>query len=304
MDIPKGGIAFFDSGIGGLTVLAECKKYIDAPYFYYFGDNARAPYGNLREGEILRYVFEAFEVFRNLEVRAAVVACNTATAVCIERLRKRYDFPVVGAEPAVFSAARTVKGEVFVLTTRATYRSERFRRLCQRARAEYPLARLRLYACEELAGEIETHGGRTDFDYTAFLPKGAPTAVVLGCTHYVYIRKQVENYYDCPCLDGNGGIAMRLRSIYVESEKKGGQNWERKPLVENCREKENCMTTDNPFCLKESNTNKCSWLFLPNAGEKEGGIFFLGSGKTQNKSIYEQTFGKENEMVVINPKKK
>lgn len=296
MDIPKGGIAFFDSGIGGLTVLAECKKIVRAPCFYYFGDNARAPYGNLSKEEISRYVFEAFEIFRLLEVRAAVIACNTATAVCVESLRKRYAFPIVGAEPAVFSAARSTSGETFVLTTRATYRSERFRSLCERAGQAYPHAALRLYACDGLAGAIEAHGGESDFDYMPFLPKGAPSAVVLGCTHYLYIKEWIEAYYRCPCLDGNRGIAMRLRSIFEadlrETANVGVKNWEEKPLVENCRGKEGALTTSNPFCYKGSNTNKCSWLFYPNGGENTGGIFFLGSGKAQNYSIYERMFGK------------
>ena len=105
MQIAEGGIAFFDSGIGGLTVLAECCRQIKGGVFYYYGDNTHAPYGNLPPEKIKEYVFQAFEKFRRLKVRAAVIACNTATAVCVEELRKKYDFPIIGAEPAVYSAA-------------------------------------------------------------------------------------------------------------------------------------------------------------------------------------------------------
>ena len=61
MNIPKGGVVFFDSGIGGLTVLAECKQRFPNATFYYYGDNARAPYGNLPSKKIQRYVLEIFE---------------------------------------------------------------------------------------------------------------------------------------------------------------------------------------------------------------------------------------------------
>ena len=77
MRILKGGIAFFDSGIGGMTVLAECQKRCKGEIFYYYGDNKHAPYGNLPPAKIRRYVEKAFRKFRRLKVKAVVVACNT-----------------------------------------------------------------------------------------------------------------------------------------------------------------------------------------------------------------------------------
>lgn len=81
MQIPQGGVAFFDSGIGGLTVLAKCKQRLPNEIFYYYGDNERAPYGNLPPDQIERYVFQAFDELQSLKIKAAVIACNTATAV-------------------------------------------------------------------------------------------------------------------------------------------------------------------------------------------------------------------------------
>ena len=132
MNVPKGGIAFFDSGIGGLTVLAECQKYIKSNIFYYYGDNARAPYGNLSSAVVQSYVKEAFDLFADLQVKAAVVACNTVTALCVESLRNHYAFPIIGAEPAITLAARQTEGEVLILATKGTLESERFRLLCQK----------------------------------------------------------------------------------------------------------------------------------------------------------------------------
>jgi glutamate racemase len=132
MHVQKGGIAFFDSGIGGLTVLAECQKYLKSHILYYYGDNARAPYGNLSHSVMWSYVKEAFDLFADLQVKAAVVACNTVTALCIENLRKNYSFPIIGAEPAIMQAARQTEGEVLILATKGTLESERFRLLYQK----------------------------------------------------------------------------------------------------------------------------------------------------------------------------
>ena len=104
MRIPKGGIAFFDSGIGGMTVLSACEKQINNEIFYYYGDNFHAPYGNLPIYKIKKYVHKAFKLFESLQVKAVVIACNTVTAVCIDELRRKYTFPIIGVEPALMKA--------------------------------------------------------------------------------------------------------------------------------------------------------------------------------------------------------
>lgn len=252
-------VAFFDSGIGGLTVLAACKKRITAP-FYYYGDNAYAPYGNRSVLEIRERVFSAFSLFEKMQVQAAVVACNTATAVCIEELRQRFSFPVVGTEPAVRTAAKC-GGEIFVLTTRATYESVRFQALCKRLSNEYPNANLRPFACDRLAGDIERNLLTDGYDCTPLLPKGKPAAVVLGCTHYVYMQSQIQTHYACPVYDGNDGVARRLQYKLnrLSATNRDGQP----PLTPNV------------------------------LSQKTAPVFFLGSSKTYNKHVYEQMFEKK-----------
>lgn len=222
-------VAFFDSGIGGLTTLSACVEYAknNLPgwanlHFFYYGDNFRAPYGNLSRDTILSYVSDAFELFERLGVDGAVIACNTATAVGADFLRKKYSFPIIGIEPAIISACKNLQnqtGEIFALMTRATFLSERFNCLCARARENFPCVKIRAFACEELAGVIEKNISVQDFDYTKFLPLGAPSAVVLGCTHYVYIKNQIERFYSCSAFDGNEGVARRLFSLLYENGK-------------------------------------------------------------------------------------
>ncbi len=263
MRIPTGGIAFFDSGIGGLTVLAECRKLLPSETFYYYGDNDRAPYGNLPKEKIRKYVLQAFRQFRKRRVKAVVLACNTATAVCIDELRKKYAFPIIGAEPAVYTAAAE-GGEVLVLSTRATYESPRFRALCRRAKDRFPRANVRACACDGLAGAIERGLFHCKINFADYLPEGKPKTVVLGCTHYGYIKKQIAAHYGCKVLDGNGGIALRLRYILKNQP------------VDHSRPRRK---------------RKGGALASPSLPPKRGSLFFLGGQKTLNKRIYEQMFG-------------
>ncbi len=324
MRIPQGGVAFFDSGVGGLTVMATCRRLLPALPFYYYGDNGRAPYGNRTPAQILRYVTRVFDKFEKRKVAAAVLACNTATAVCVEKLRKRYSFPIIGTEPAVHLAAKN-GGEIFVLSTRATYESPRYQALCKRAEERYPNARIHLYPCDNLAGEIERRLGEKGVDFTAHLPRGSPDIVVLGCTHYPYIREQIEGFYGCKVVDGNEGIARRLKEILkknsakkeAETEaKKVGWKEGFKGLFE---EKNTPKNSPNHFCpppsafppsigeattpahpkkgkrLLREKLNKRSFFTKedspqPQESKGEGEIFFLGRWKRRNKKIFKQMF--------------
>ena len=280
MYIPKGGVAFFDSGIGGLTVLAECKKRLPFHTFYYYGDNARAPYGNLKTSVIQSYVFEIFEKLASLQPSAAVIACNTATALCIDELRKMYAFPIIGAEPAVFSAVKR-GGEIFVLATRATCESMRFQNLCKKASQIFTGASIHSFACERLAGEIENNlfdKQNKNFDFSPFLPKGNPDAVVLGCTHYVFIKEQIHNFYQCPTFDGNAGMANRLCSFV--------DNFPNPLYGLNCGElnlgrwKSERERDGQPLFTTTQETP----FYAP--------VYFLGEQKALNERIFEQMFAK------------
>ena len=309
MEIPVGGVAFFDSGVGGLTVLNDCQNHFENEKFYYYGDNRRAPYGNLSPALIRRYTQESFSFFEDLQVKAAVIACNTVTALCIEDLRARYSFPIIGTEPAILPAAK-MGGEIFVLTTRATFESLRFRALCDSVCAIYTRARIKLYPCDGLAGEIERRGIKDGYDFTAHLPRGSPNAVVLGCTHYVYIKETVRDFYGCEVFDGNEGVARRLHEklsalTTLKEEKvdkkigRGEKNRDKRPPFQKklggigkidhyCEE----STKNNPLC---NNANKCSCVkkaesLIISGVSRENEFYFLGSGARKNKEFYEQMF--------------
>ena len=213
----RGGrpVCVFDSGAGGLNLLYECASRLRHTSFCYFADNYNVPYGSLPAGRIRSLVSGIFEEISSLNPLAAVVACNTATAVCISRLRARYSFPIIGIQPAVKQAVKT-EGECLVLATPATLSSPSFAALC----ASFGKGRVRAAACPALAGYIEEHIFEYPrLDVARFLPEGRPSSVVLGCTHYVFAKNAIAEHYGCATFDGILGTADHLCTLCGKEDK-------------------------------------------------------------------------------------
>ncbi len=121
-------VGFFDSGVGGLTVLREVLRRLPGESTVYLGDNARAPYGPRPDGEVIRFATECLDHLVARDVKAVVVACNTASAVALGDLRRRYDVPILGVvRPGATAAAlATRNGRVGVIATQATVRSRAY----------------------------------------------------------------------------------------------------------------------------------------------------------------------------------
>ena len=288
----RGGIAFFDSGVGGLSVLSACRESVGGLPIYYYGDNARAPYGNRSIEEIRAYTHEAFTLFQRLGVAVAVVACNTVTAVMIDELRAVYPFPIIGIEPAVLPAARK-GGKVLVLATRATVESERLKRLTAIAERRFLGAKIQTLSCDRLAGEIETACKCGRLPPAFSLPRVAADRVALGCTHYSLIKEWIADFYGAEVFDGNAAVANRLREVIAEQAKNGVISCKKSPksiyfrptrkslrnlhfFVEKRREK------SRRFSLKKE---ACFWK-VKNAQS----LYFLGSGRVFNRQFYERMF--------------
>ena len=192
-------IGVFDSGVGGLSVLRHLRAQLPHEDFLYFADSGYAPYGEKPEALIIARV-EAIAAFL-LEhgAKALVVACNTATAASIEALRKRYPaLAVVGVEPGLKPAATLSHSrKIGVLATEATLASAKFKRLQHQLETDTGVTYL-LQACNGLADQIEK--GELNSPATALMVKryvapliaeGADT-IVLGCTHYPFVRPLIE----------------------------------------------------------------------------------------------------------------
>ena len=204
-------VAVFDSGIGGLNLLKECSKALPDVTFYYLADNFNVPYGQKNKEEILTLVKQKFLCLAGVRLSAAVIACNTATANCISELRALFPFPVIGIQPAVKPAAQ-FGGRCLVLATPSTTKSQSFKDLLDRYKNEK--TQFTVYPCEGLAEYVEKNA----LDLSAGIPRGMlpemeVDSVVLGCTHYVFLKDAIKRAYNCAVFDGIAGTAAHLCDI-------------------------------------------------------------------------------------------
>jgi glutamate racemase len=197
-------IGFFDSGVGGLTVLREVVRRLPSESTIYLGDNARAPYGPRSDQEVSRFSAECLDELAARDVKAIVVACNTASAVALGKLRQRFDLPILGVVRPGASAAvlSTRNRQVGVIATAATVRSRAY---FGAIKDEDPFVEVYEHATPELVPMVEAGvldgpeaeqvvrrslapllEPRQDVEDAVFprLPGTGIDTLLLGCTHY------------------------------------------------------------------------------------------------------------------------
>ena len=198
-------IGFFDSGVGGLTVLREVIRRLPAEDTLYLGDNERTPYGPRPDEEVVRFSIECLDELAEREVKAIVVACNTSTAVALPLLRRRYALPILGVvRPGATAAALATRTRaVGVIATPATVRSHAY---FEAINEEDPFVEVFEHATPELVPLVEAGllsgpevdatirrslapllGDAVDADPAFVFPKPPDAHIdtlLLGCTHY------------------------------------------------------------------------------------------------------------------------
>ncbi|KJB86850.1 hypothetical protein AZ66_16365, partial [Paenibacillus sp. E194] len=133
-------IAFFDSGIGGITVLAEAMKHMPHEQYLFYADTLHVPYGTKSQSEVMRHVHSAVEDIMQHNVKALVIACNTATSIAASELRRKYDIPIIGMEPAVKPAVEMNRDNgksVLVFATALTLSQNKYHTLISRIDEEH-----------------------------------------------------------------------------------------------------------------------------------------------------------------------
>jgi glutamate racemase len=210
-------VGVFDSGVGGLSVLRELRRELPAEDFLYVADSAHAPYGD-KPGEFVEQRSLAIAQFLLAQgAKALVVACNTATGAAIAALRARFAVPIVGMEPAIKPAAgHTRSGVVGVLATAGTATSEKFAGLLSRFGRDTAILVQPCPGLVELveAGELAGPRVRAEVEkYVAPLLRGGADTIVLGCTHYPFLRAVIEEIAgnDVAVIDPNPAVARELR---------------------------------------------------------------------------------------------
>jgi len=215
---PKEGyIAVFDSGVGGISVLRQLLAQMPGEKFLYFGDSANAPYGTRPTAEIRQLALNVAARLVKRNIKALVVACNTATAAAIDTLRQTYpDLIVVGIEPALKPAAdRFPGGTVGVLATPATLREEKFRHLVDHYGQHCRVVPLPAPGLMELVEQGKADSEEAKALITSLLGPWAHKldALVLGCTHYPFAVKTIRGVVGEKVMlfDGGEGTARETR---------------------------------------------------------------------------------------------
>ena len=222
MHTKKEYIAVFDSGVGGISVLRELVKRMPNEKYLYFGDSANAPYGSRSTQEVRGLTMAAADMLLQRNVKALVVACNTATAVAINDLRAAYpDVIIIGIEPALKMAAdRFPRGTIGVMATSVTLREEKFHQQIER----FPGARVEVIPANGLVPMVEKgllEGPEVDAYLQDALGKyvGKLDALVLGCTHFPFVAEAVQKVMGekTLILDGGEGTARETERRLAEA---------------------------------------------------------------------------------------
>jgi len=213
----KRKIGMLDSGIGGMSVLAYARAYLGENDYLYYADTDHVPYGTKTREEILSYVDTAVRFLLPKGVDAIVIACNTATSIAVDEMRKRYDLPIVGIEPAVKPAAEHSKsGKILVTATAVTIRGERLHSLIAHTGSHPDLVAL---------PKLVTFAESGIFDLStvsAYLRESVSSPeeydeIVLGCTHFSFFRDAYEAVFpNAEIIDGNYGTVHQLSTLLGE----------------------------------------------------------------------------------------
>ena len=217
-------IAVFDSGVGGVSVLRELMRTMPNENYFYFGDSANAPYGLKTTDQVKELTLSAAE---NLLVaqdsKALVVACNTATAAAIEDLRRIYpNRIIIGIEPALKLARdRHPGGVIGIMATEVTLREKKLAALMERYSRECTVLPLHSPGIVELveAGKADSPEALILMEEELGHLRGRLDALVLGCTHYPFMRKAMEAVLGpgVDILDGGEGTARETKRRLTEA---------------------------------------------------------------------------------------
>lgn len=200
IDVKKSApVGVFDSGVGGLTVAREIMRQLPNENIVYFGDTARVPYGSKSKDNIIRYSRQIINFLKTKNVKAIVIACNTASALALDVVREEIDIPIIGVvEPGARAALEvTQTKKIGVIGTEATIRSAMYEKIIQ---GHDPEAAVIGKACPLFVPLVEEGFAKhkvteeiIDY-YLASLLETDIDSLILGCTHYPLLRSRIREY--------------------------------------------------------------------------------------------------------------
>lgn len=218
VELMRQPIGVFDSGVGGISVLRECVKIMPNEDFIYYGDSKNAPYGTKPTEVVRELTIAQVKRFLEIPIKGCVIACNSATSAAVRVLREMYpNLPLVGIEPALKPASLYKRDpRVLVLATPMTIKEEKFKNLLAKYEDKATIYGL---PCPGLMEYVE-EGKYDTSEVSNFLEEllapyrgGVIDAVVLGCTHYPFVKDKISQVLGpgVRVFDGGEGTAREMR---------------------------------------------------------------------------------------------
>ena len=228
-EAPAAAIGVFDSGIGGLTVVRAIRAALPRESIVYLGDTGRTPYGPKSPDVVRRYSAENAAFLVDKGIKVLVVACNSASAVAVEQLRRELDVPVLGViDPGAEAAvAATANGKIGVIGTEATIRSGSYTAALRACRADIEVYTRACPLFVPLAEEGWTDNevaSRTARLYLASLRHSRIDTLILGCTHYPLLRETIAAVMGdgVRLVDSADEVAVKVATLLKTGEIEGG----------------------------------------------------------------------------------
>ncbi|MGH4051798.1 MAG: glutamate racemase [Clostridium sp.] len=224
MNNKEKSIGFFDSGVGGISVLKESLSRLPNEDFVYFGDSINAPYGTKNINEVKKLTFNAVDFLLDKGVKVIVIACNTATSAAIDDLRREYeDIPIIGIEPALKPAVKISRGRsVIIMATPMTLAENKFNDLMNLFSKEVNIIPLPCAGLVELIENGIIEGDQVEKYLKAKLAKFKQidvASIVLGCTHYPFIKNELAKIVGekTIIIDGSIGTVNQLKRQLIHT---------------------------------------------------------------------------------------
>ncbi len=213
-------IGVFDSGVGGISALQAMIRILPREHFIYYGDTAHAPYGTKSTEEVISCVHAVTDHLLDRNIKALVIACNTATGAAAYTLRRELTIPVIGMEPALKPASEIRKnGDILVLATPLTLHQEKFNRLMEKYGEG--AVRVPCTGLMELVEEENWTGARAYLqEVFALYNMKKVDAIVLGCTHYVFLKGMIREMIPdhIAITEGSEGTARQLKRVLARGQ--------------------------------------------------------------------------------------
>ncbi|MEG1963926.1 MAG: glutamate racemase [Clostridia bacterium] len=208
-------IGVLDSGVGGLNCLKALQTQFPFCKFFYIADRKNCPYGNKTTQQVVGFIDKlCYKLYFTYGVDAIVLACNTASTNALDYVRQKYPITIFGVVPPILKLAKNDK-KILVLATENTIASKNILQQIEQVKSN---AKIYRFACANLATliEEEKYSFKKSVEYALkiineYIKKYNIDSVILGCTHYVFLQKQLEN--ECPQISFYNGYEELLEAV-------------------------------------------------------------------------------------------